>query len=208
MIHKKTLGLFSILLFSSMVSIAQIKKETTTVKVDMQPDTIFKITKAQKSITQGNVTVEGKRINYTAIAGTLILKNKEDTPTCSMFYTAYFKADKSDAIQRPVTFIYNGGPGSSTLWLHMGAWGPQRVFLKDTQRVMPPYKTVNNDYSLLDASDLVFIDMPGTGFSRIITKKKGGAGDPKDFYSVDGDGHAFAQFITNFLCNSFMLLFK
>jgi len=116
-----------------------------------------------------------------------------------MFYTAYFKADESDASQRPVTFIYNGGPGSSTLWLHMGAWGPQRVFLKDTQRVMPPYKTVNNDYSLLDASDLVFIDMPGTGFSRIITKKKGGAGDPKDFYSVDGDGHAFAQFITNFL---------
>jgi len=68
MIHKKTLGLFSILLFSSMVSIAQIKKETTTVKVDIQPDTIFKITKAQKSITQGSVTVEGKRINYTAIS--------------------------------------------------------------------------------------------------------------------------------------------
>ena len=190
----------TLLLACNFFSYAQAKKEITTEKVDIQQDsTITNITKPQKSVTRGTVTVEGKRINYQAVAGTLILKNKDEKPTCSVFYTAYFKADENDVSQRPVTFIYNGGPGSASLWLHMGAWGPQRVFLQDTQRIVPPYKTVNNDYSLLDASDLVFIDMPGTGFSRLITKEKGGAGDPKDFYSVDGDGNAFAQFIQNFL---------
>jgi carboxypeptidase C (cathepsin A) len=195
----KILSIFFLLLFYNIASIAQIKKQSTTVKVDIQPDTVVKIKKAQKSVTEGAVTVEGKRINYQAVAGTLILKNKNDTPTCSMFYVAYFKTAVEENSNRPVTFIYNGGPGSATLWLHMGAWGPQRVLLEDTQRILPPYKTVNNDYSLLDASDMVFIDMPGTGFSRLITKDKGGAGDPKDFYSADGDGHAFAQFIKTFL---------
>lgn len=157
------------------------------------------LSKPQQSITQGSVTVEGTKINYQAVAGTLILKNNDNKPTCSMFYTAYFKSDVTDESQRPVTFIYNGGPGSSTLWLHMGAWGPQRAVIKDTQRILPPYQTVNNEYSLLDASDLVFIDAPGTGFSRIITKDDGGAGTTKDFYGIDPDGQAFAQFITNFL---------
>ena len=157
------------------------------------------LTKPQKSVTQGSVTVEGNRISYQAIAGTIILKNAKDTATCSMFYTAYFKSDETDESKRPVTFIYNGGPGSSTLWLHMGAWAPQRVYATDTARTLAPYKTVNNDYSLLDASDLVFIDAPGTGFSQIVTKDKGGAGDTKDFYGIDPDAHAFASFITNFL---------
>ncbi len=77
--------------------------------------------------------------------------------------------------------------------------GSQRAVIKDTEKILPPYKTVNNDYSLLDASDLVFIDAPGTGFSRIITKEDGGVGTPKDFYGIDPDGQAFAQFITRFL---------
>lgn len=165
----------------------------------LQDSSQIEITKPQKSVTQGSVTVDGKRINYRAVAGTLILKNKEEKPTCSMFYTAYFKADESDPSQRPVTFIYNGGPGSATLWLHIGAFGPQRVWLQDTARTRAPYKTVNNDYSLLDASDLVFIDMPGTGFGQIITKEKGGAGETKDFYGTDADAQAFASFITQFI---------
>ncbi len=157
------------------------------------------LTKPQKSLTKGSVTVEGKLINYDAIAGTIILKNARDTATCSMFYTAYFKSGESDESKRPVTFVYNGGPGSATLWLHIGAWGPQRVYANDTSRTMAPYRTVNNEYSLLDASDLVFIDAPGTGFSRIVTKDKGGAGETKDFYGIDPDAHAFASFITSFL---------
>ena len=115
-----------------------------------------------------------------------------------MSYIAYFK-EGGDAVQRPITFIYNGGPGSSTIWLHMGAWGPQHVYLNDTSRTKAPYKNVNNDYSLLDASDLVFVDAPGTGFGEVVTKQRGGAGQPKDFFGIDQDAHAFANFITQFL---------
>jgi carboxypeptidase C (cathepsin A) len=77
------------------------------------------------------------------------------------------------ARDRPITFLYNGGPGSSTMWLHMGSFGPRRVVTTDTvHEAAAPYKIVNNDYSLLDVSDLVFIDAPGTGFSRVFGKDK------------------------------------
>ena len=111
-----------------------------------------------------------------------------------MFYVAYFKSGESSA-PRPVTFIYNGGPGSSTVWLHMGAFGPKRVVTLDNSHTpAAPYGMVNNDYSLLDASDLVFIDAPGTGFSRIAGKDS-----EKAFYGVDADAQAFADFISEFL---------
>ncbi len=102
------------------------KKETTSVKVDIKQDSIINYKKPQKSITHGSVTVEGNKINYQAVAGTIVLKNNLDTPTCSMSYIAYFK-DGGDEVQRPITFIYNGGPGSSTIWLHMGAWPATRL---------------------------------------------------------------------------------
>lgn len=165
-----------------------------------KPDTgSLSLWKPQKSVTSGEVTVAGNLIRYKAVAGTIILKDKADSPTCSMFYVAYIKKEVNNESKRPITFIYNGGPGSSSIWLHMGAWGPRRVVLDDTGHSNPPYKTVNNEYSLLDASDLVFIDAPGTGFSRIITAEKGGAGTPQDFYGDDLDARAFAQFITSFL---------
>ncbi len=154
---------------------------------------------SKESTTQGSVTVEGHRINYKAVAGTLILKNKEGKPTGSMFYVAYLK-EGANPSHRPVTFFYNGGPGSSTIWLHMGAFGPRRVVTEDhTHTPAAPYQLVNNDYSLLDATDEVFVDAMGTGFSRILGKDKGGAGSPKDFYGVDEDARSFAQFITRFL---------
>ncbi|NII10769.1 peptidase S10 [Oleiagrimonas sp. C23AA] len=167
------------------------------------------LAKPQTSTTSGSVTVEGKRIEYTAKAGTIVLHGSGDeanTPTVRMFYVAYFKKG-ADAAKRPVTFLYNGGPGSSSMWLHMGAFGPHRVVTKDdTHTPAAPYQLTNNDYSLLDASDLVFIDAPGTGFSRLIaeadSKDKRDAlmkQRKKTYYSVDGDGHAFAQFITDFL---------
>ncbi|BFI97438.1 MAG: peptidase S10 [Rhodanobacter sp.] len=167
------------------------------------------LTRPQSSTSEGSVSVEGKTINYQAVAGTLVLHgsgDKEHEPTVSMFYTAYFKKG-AKASERPVTFIYNGGPGSATVWLHMGAFGPKRVVTADDSHTpAAPYQLVNNDYSLLDASDLVFIDAPGAGFSRLIADDK----DPakraeqmkereKAIYGVDGDGHAFAQFITGFL---------
>ncbi len=178
--------------------LAQEKKEINPTKKERPTDSIYDYKVPHKSVTYGTVSVEGKPFNYEAIAGNLVLKNKEDSPTISMSYVAYFKTE-TDKDKRPVTFIYNGGPGSSTIWLHMGAWGPQRVYLNDTGFTMPPYKTVNNDYSLLDVSDLVFIDAPGTGFGEIITKKMGGAGEPKDFYGIDEDGDAFSAFITQFI---------
>lgn len=163
----------------------------------------------QTSSSEGSVSVEGKRVEYKAVAGTLILHgsgDKEHEPQVSMFYVAYLKKGV-DAAKRPITFIYNGGPGSATVWLHMGAFGPKRVVTSDDSHTpAAPYRLVNNDYSLLDASDVVFIDAPGAGFSRLIadaTDKDKHDEQMKDrkktIYSVDGDGHAFAQFITQFL---------
>lgn len=174
---------------------------------------------APTSTTQGTVEVEGQHIAYTAVAGTLTVGATEEQdamldpdgrplpgtatlpkdpakapPTAQMFYVAYFKQG-ADAGQRPITFLYNGGPGSSTVWLHMGAFGPKRVSTPgDTHLPAAPYKLENNAYSLLDISDLVFIDMPGTGFGRLYGKDSA-----KAFWGVDQDGHAFARFIARFL---------
>ena len=115
-------------------------------------------------------------------------------PEASMSYVAYFRGDKEDS-HRPITFLYNGGPGSSTVWLHMGAFGPKRVVTADdTHSPAAPYKIVDNEYTLLDASDLVFIDAPGTGFGHLR-----GADKEKAFFGVDQDAHAFANFIVEFL---------
>jgi carboxypeptidase C (cathepsin A) len=166
------------------------------------------------STTQGTVTVAGHAINYQAVAGTILVAASNDAdaamgmstppvkdnpdapPTARMFYVAYFKKDVP-ADSRPITFIYNGGPGSSTMWLHMGAFGPRRVVTSDDQHTSPaPYQLVDNAYSLLDVSDVVFIDAPGTGFGRLFGKEK-----EKAFWGVDPDGHAFARFIARFLSN-------
>lgn len=174
------------------------------------------------SITEGTVTVGGEAIAYRAVAGTLTVgatdpqdaalgldgkllpdtgekpldpaKPEEAPPTARMFYVAYFKKG-APSETRPVTLLYNGGPGSSSMWLHMGAFGPRRVMTTDGQHVPgAPYKIENNEYSLLDASDLVFIDAPGTGFSRIMGKDK-----EKAFWGTDQDAHAFERFIRRFL---------
>jgi carboxypeptidase C (cathepsin A) len=156
------------------------------------------------STTAASVTVEGNTIHYHAVAGHLVVhpkgwndaaakSPKSKSPEASMFYVAYFK-DGEKPGDRPITFLYNGGPGSSTMWLHMGAFGPRRIATADHTPTPPaPYQLVNNDYSLLDASDLVFIDAPGTGFSRITP------GAEKDFLGADPDVHAFSEFIMQFL---------
>ncbi len=192
------LAIITLTVFSSN---AQNRRATSQQPPNVKKDSIVnkKSTKqSQKSVTYGVVMVEGKKINYEANAGTLVLKNNNDVPTISISYTAYFK-ENENVNQRPITFIYNGGPGSATIWLHMGCWGPQKVNIQDMTRSRAPYSSVSNEYSLLDASDLVFIDAPGTGFGEIITKEKGGAGDPKDFFGIDEDGRAFSDFIVQFI---------
>lgn len=178
----------------------------------------FEPFKPEAKVTNGTVTIGGQSISYQAIAGTLIVHPKDwddvprdpkadkDTPAssgdsgepknptaeASVFYVAYFKTGGGP---RPLTFLFNGGPGSATLWLHMGAFGPRRIVTAtDAHTPASPYSLVNNASSLLDVSDLVFIDAPGTGFSRIAGKDK-----EKAFYGVDPDAHAFAEFIVQFL---------
>ncbi|MGZ3498208.1 MAG: S10 family peptidase [Vulcanimicrobiaceae bacterium] len=138
--------------------------------------------------------VGGVSIRYTARAGTVTLRNDKDEITARMFYVAYTK-DDADSSKRPVTFFYNGGPGSSTVWLHMGSFAPVKVVTTNGAPTGPaPYKLVNNSYSLLDKTDMVFVDAPNTGYSRVL-----GAGQPKDFMGVDQDGRAFTQFIERYI---------
>lgn len=146
------------------------------------------------AITQHTISLGGRSIPYTARAGTIALENDKGEVTCRMFYTA-FTADGVDPRTRPVTFFYNGGPGSSTIWLRMGSFGPMRVVVGDAAATPDaPFNLVENQYSLLDRSDLVFVDAPDTGFSRIT-----GAGKPADFFGVDPDVKAFSQFISRYL---------
>ena len=189
---------------------AQTKAESSTIKVESTKTESERLEhfKPEQQASKGSVTVGGNVINYDAFAGTLVVHTKDwddvpqnrdkddknQPPEASMFYVAYFKSDNK-AAPRPLTFLYNGGPGSSTVWLHMGAFGPKRVVtLDDSHTPAAPYPVVNNDFSLLDVSDLVFVDAPGTGFSRISGKDR-----EKAFYGVDQDAQAFADFITQFL---------
>ncbi len=172
------------------------------------------------STTEGSLKVGSQTIEYRAIAGTLTVGSTdpqdamigfdgkyladasvdlsakpEDRPaTARIFYAAYLQ--KNPAKNRPITFLYNGGPGSATMYLHMGAFGPERLVLPQdsAHQEGAPYQIVPNEYSLLDVSDLVFIDAPGTGFSRIYGKDSS-----KAFYGTDPDAHAFDRFIRRFL---------
>jgi carboxypeptidase C (cathepsin A) len=189
---------------------------------DKTPDKSIEKAPPAEVTTQGTVDAGGQKIAYTAIAGTLPVGStdsqdaqlgldgkpqpgsqlalsepkepKDATPLARIFYVAYFKKD-AKAEDRPITFFYNGGPGSSTVWLHMGSLGPKHVVTTGDQHLpAAPYKMVDNTYSLLDTSDLVFIDMPGTGFGRLTGKDA-----EKAFWGVDEDANAFARFIARFI---------
>lgn len=170
--------------------------------------------------TEGSIDVNGQHIVYEATAGTItvgatdqqdaqlgpdgkpqpdteaaLIKDPKDAlPTARMFYVAYVKkGEKSEG--RPITFFYNGGPGSSTVWLHMGSLGPKHVATPgDTHLPAAPYRLDDNAYTLLDISDLVFIDMPGTGFGQLYGKDK-----EKAFWGVDQDAGAFTRFIARYI---------
>ena len=151
--------------------------------------------KEESSVTDHTIRIGGQTIPYKATAGTILLKNDKGEPTGLMFYVAYTRSDVKDMTTRPVAFFYNGGPGSSTIWLHMGAYGPKRVVTSDATATPPaPYKLVDNQDSLLDVTDEVFIDAMGTGFSHAVGKAHN-----KDFWGVDQDMRAFGQFINNYV---------
>ncbi|UTP40880.1 peptidase S10 [Phenylobacterium sp. LH3H17] len=155
-------------------------------------------TKAEAPIPPPNVSVTshsgrfgGVAIDYVATTGETYLTDKDGKPTAAIFSTSYVKAGKPDP-NRPVTFLFNGGPGSGSVWLHMGAFGPKRVVVPSDAKddAAPPYPIVDNPMSLLDVTDIVFIDPVGTGFSKALGKT-----DPKEFWGLTADARSVAQFI-------------
>ncbi len=155
------------------------------------------------SVTQHTITLGGQTIRYTVTTGTLVLKEETEasgdkagaseghTPKAAIFFIAYTRDDVPAAARRPVTFSFNGGPGSSSVWLHLGLLGPRRVWMDDLgNQPPPPYHLVDNEHSLLDLTDLVFIDPVSTGFSRAVPGEKA-----KDFHGFKKDIESVGDFI-------------
>ncbi len=148
--------------------------------------------------THHSAVIGGQRIDYDATVGNIILKDSEGQPEAAIYYTAYIRRGVRDETARPVAFTYNGGPGSASIWLHMGAFGPKRVNIPDAEHAPPPpYPVVDNQYSPLDVTDLVFIDPVGTGFSRPLGKATG-----VQFWGVDEDVRSLSRFITRWLSDN------
>ena len=145
--------------------------------------------------TQHQIKVGGKALKYTATTGMMPLKNEKGDHHANIFYTAYTLDGVKDKASRPLTFVFNGGPGSASVWLHMGAVGPKRVKMEDEGWLpQPPYQLEDNPHTWLDKSDLVFIDPVGTGFSRALNPD-----DNKKFWSLQGDLDSVGEFIRLYL---------
>ena len=164
-----------------------VQSTTTTPPAPQSPAAVERF-----SSTKHSITVGGKTIPYTATAGTLVLHNDAERPTASIFFVAYTRDDMTDKSKWPVTYTFNGGPGSSSVWLHMGALGPKRVVMANAEgeQPAPPYKLVDNEASAITMTDLVFIDPVSTGFSRAAPGESA-----SNFHSFDGDLQSVADFI-------------
>jgi carboxypeptidase C (cathepsin A) len=169
-------------------------------RIDMKgdkKDQYLRLPTAESAVTQHHVTLHGKTLEYSATAGTLIVRDDDDRPIAAMGYVAYVRSGKDNA-NRPIMFAFNGGPGSSSLWLHMGALGPRRVLVADpTPTPAAPYPTVDNEYGVVDHSDLVMIDPVGTGISRAVCDHK-----DDEFWSVDPDIDSIGRFIAQYLSDN------
>ena len=152
------------------------------------------IPKPEQSITEHSIKVGGAVLKYKAAAGTLVIRNDDDEAVAAVGYVAYTK-DGVEAARRPLTFAYNGGPGSSSIWLHMGALGPRRIVTTDAAPTPPPpYQVVDNEETPLDVTDLVMIDPVGTGVSHAVGKAKN-----KDFWGVDQDIDSVGLFVVQYV---------
>lgn len=140
-----------------------------------------------------SLKILGKDVGYKAITGNLVLKDDKEKEKASFFYVSYFKETQEKSSKRPITFCFNGGPGSSSVWLHLGLFGPKVINTSKNQGYLPPYELDDNIYSLLDTTDLVFIDPVSTGFSRAAQDE-----DAKQFHTVDEDIKSVANFIRLF----------
>lgn len=156
----------------------------------IQAEEVKEAPKEEFSETTHTVNINGKPLNYKAIAGTYLLKDAQGKGQANIFYVAYTKEGVEKTADRPVTFCFNGGPGSSSIWLHMGMLGPVKVNYSDLNKMIPPFSYSNNEYSILDLTDLVFIDPVSTGYSRTVPGI-----DAKTFHGVDEDIKSVAEFI-------------
>ena len=167
------------------------------------PNATARVPRDNLVVTHHETTIGGKKVSYTATAGTVVLNHekvaegeKEGTfegvkPRAEIFFVAYELDGVTDKSSRPLTFSFNGGPGSSSVWMHLGLFGPKRVELDDDGNPSaPPYRLVTNEVSLLDVTDLVFIDPVSTGYSRPVEGVKA-----KDFHSVTADVESVGEFI-------------
>ncbi len=153
---------------------------------------------AATSVTQHRLTVSRAPIDYTATAGTLVLRDNDDKPIANMGYIAYTKDSMKEPSERPIMFAFNGGPGSSSMYLHMGLLGPQRVVVSDAVPTPPaPFHIVQNEYGMLEKSDIVLIDPIGTGLSRAVCNHK-----DEEFWGVDADIDSIGRFIAQFVSDN------
>jgi len=149
------------------------------------------VPEAKSSVTSHQITVGGESVSYEATAGYLIVNDSKEKPVAKFGYTAYVRDGFDDKSKRPITFAFNGGPGSASIWLHMGVLGPKIVITPDAEFAPPPpYDVRDNEYSIIDVTDLVMIDPVGTGYSRPVGEGKGA-----DFWGVDQDIDSVSRFI-------------
>ncbi len=150
---------------------------------------------AEQSVTKHRLAAGASKFDYTATAGTLIVTDDAGKPIASIGYTAYERDGVADKSRRPIVFAFNGGPGSSSVWLHMGVLGPKRVVAVDAGVTPPaPYPVVDNAFGVLDQADLVMIDPVGTGISKAVGDKK-----DEDFWGVDADLDSVGRFVAQYV---------
>ncbi len=148
----------------------------------------------RSSVTEHEIHIHGQTLAYTATAGIMHIRNEKEKKAAGIFYIAYTKKD-SDPAARPITFCFNGGPGSCSVWLHLGAFGPKRINMVDEAIPRPNQaRLVDNEHTLLTQTDLVFIDPVGTGYSRA-----GEEGKDEDFFNVEGDAKSLSQFVQQYI---------
>jgi len=183
---KRLFALFAVL-FTLSVAAAADKGDSDNKDAEKTPE-------AKQYVTEHEARVGGKNIEYTVTAGTMLMNNDKDEPQALVGFTAYVAKGKNP-VERPIMFAYNGGPGSASIWLHMGILGPQRAVVTDAGfSNNGPYRRVNNEYSIIDETDLVMIDPVGTGFAKAVGKAEG-----KDFWGVDQDIKSVSEFIVKYL---------
>jgi carboxypeptidase C (cathepsin A) len=184
----RIIAFFSFLLFSIIASGQETKQDSLDVP------------EPKSFITSHEINSGGQTIRYRAVASETYLKDESGEPVASLWSVAYLKQDVKDAVKRPVTFVFNGGPGSASVWLHMGMFGPRLVKVDSNAKVddgAAPYNLVSNTHALLDLTDLVFIDPVGTGYSRVI-----GKGKVEDFWGLNEDAGSIARFMRQWITES------